>query len=184
MKGSDRINLFSDCSIAFIENIVVNIDEPVIIKLLGFHVKDKLYCNSYELLEANKRFCEEIKLKYVHFQITKEMPAAERIMFIIAFLPRIKLDSELDLIIKEISATIDLLEINQTVNCLLFRFGKPRHQTDNKFKWQKQFDKKLAEINKKYKLGLINGRIKHVREDNEKCLIISSALLFDSINVS
>jgi len=182
--GSDKIDLIPDYNIANIEKVVVHIDEPVVVKLLGFHVKDELYCNSYEITLADKRYCEGMISKYVHFQITKEVSATEQKIFLIAFLPRIKLDNELDHIANEISNTIDFLEINQNVNCLLFRFGKPIHHSDSNTHWQKQFDKRLAVINRKYKTIQINGRIKQVCEGNGRSLTISSAPLFDSINVS
>lgn len=181
--GSDKVDLLPTNEIAAIKSIEIYMDETIRIKLLGFHVNEKAYCESYKILEADKRYCEAKKSNYIHFFIDKEGFLQDESMFVLAFLPRAKSENEIEKIVKELREIINFLEIKQNINCIIFRFGKPIHDTDNLLKWQKQFDKKLTEINKNNFIK-VNGRIKHIREDSKKCLIIRRANLFDSINVS
>jgi hypothetical protein len=183
-KGSDRIDLTPVYDLAFIEKIVINIDEPVIIRFLGFHVKDKTYCGSLKVQNVNKRFCFELKSRYVHFQIIKEGYPTEKALFLLAFFPRIKSDQELYQVVKELCDITEWLGIRQQINCIIFRYGAPRHQKDNRYQWQRNLEKTIKETKKLYTIGRFIGRIKHIQENNNRCLTISSANLFDSINVS
>ena len=182
--GSDMMDLLPSYDLAHIKKIFVNINEPVVVRLLGFHVNDKTYCELFMLTDADKRYCEGLKSQYVHFQIVKEGYPADESMFFLAFLPRIKTESELYQVVKEICDVIEWLEIKQTVNCIIFRFGHPKHNMENKTKWQKQLDRVIKETKYLYTIGKINGRIKDVYESKKRCLTISPAPLFESISVS
>ena len=183
-NGSDRLNLVPVPDLAFIKSILINIDETVIIRMLGFHVKENAYCEAFKITDTNKRYCSDIKSKYVHFQLKKEGYPSEQSNFLLAFLPRIKTEGELSKVAKELCDIIEWLEIRQQINCIVFRFGSPRHQMDNQKKWQKYLEKTIDETKRLYTIGRVTGRIKHIRNDKEKCLTVSSAKLFDSINVS
>ena len=184
-KGSDRQELNPSKDIAFIERIVIHIDEPVKIRFLAFHTKDNAYCTSVKNRSAEKQFCQDIKsAKYVHFQIEKEGYDSDKFMFLLAFLPRAKIESELYLVAKELCDIAEWLEITQPVNCIVFRYGTPRHQVQNEIKWQRDLEKAIKETRGIYTIGQITGRIKHIREDNQKQITIWPASLFDSINVS
>ena len=182
--GSDRIDLTSTYNLASIKNIIINIDEPVAIRLLGFHIDDSSYCKSLKITNAEKKYCDRKKSQYVHFQIIKEGFPEEQSQFIIAFLPRIKLEHELEVVVKEICDVIEWLEIKHNINCIIFRFGKPVHNTEDTFRWQRQLEKIIKQVRNYYTIGQINGFIKQVRQDNEKCLTISAASCYESINVS
>jgi len=182
--GSDMMDLSPTYDLAHVNKIIININETVVVRLLGFHVNDKSYCKLYKITDTNKRYCETIKSKYVHLQIVKEGHPSEESMFFLAFLPKIKTENELYQVVKEICDVIEWLEIKQNVNCIIFRFGHPKHNMENKSKWQTQLDKVIKETKKLYTTGKINGRIKYVHEDKKRCLTVSPAPLFESINVS
>ena len=182
--GSDRINLAPIHALAYIKRVIINIDEPVNIRFLGFHVKDKAYCDSLKIQNTNKRFCTDIKSQYVHFHLIKEGYQPEKSMFLLAFLPRIKTENEMEQVVKELCDVIEWLEMRQQTNCVVFRYGSPRHQKDNRYQWQKSLDRIISETKDLYTIGRVVGRIKHIHEDDERCLTISTADLFDSINVS
>jgi len=182
--GSDRVNLTSTNNLASIRNIIINIDEPVAVRFLGFHINNVSYCKELKITNEDKKYCEMLKSQYVHIQLVKEGFPEDQSQFIIAFLPRIKLDHELEIVVKEICDVIEWLEIKQTVNCIIFRFGKPVHNTEDTFKWQRQLDKVIKQVRNYYMIGQINGLIKQVRQENEKCLTVSAAYRFESINVS
>ena len=181
---SDRISLTSTNNLASIKNIIININEPVAVRLLGFHVNDALYCKKLKIANEDKKYCEKLKSNYVHFQLKKEGLSEDQSQFIIAFLPRNKLKHELEIVVKEICDVIEWLELKQNINCIIFRFGKPVHNTEDTYKWQRQLDKVIKQVKNYYLIGQINGMIKQVRQENEKCLIVSAAYRFESINVS
>jgi hypothetical protein len=180
--NSDRLAIVPVDSIASIENIVINIDEPVTIRLLAFHTIGKFYCSDYKIEPAEKRLCLDIESKYIH--LSKEGYPAEKSEFLLAFLPRSKTAGELCHLTKELCDIIEWLEIKQNVNCIVFRYGPPVHRNDDSIYWQKQFETIINETRRDYLIGQITGRIRHVREDDYKYITIHSANLFESINIS
>lgn len=186
--GTEKIDLIPVRDLAFIKKLVVEINEPTSIRFLAFHVKDKTYCDALKIEDADKRFCSVIKSKYVHFQIEKEGLPPERALFLLAFLPRIQPESELEQVVKELCDIIEWLGIKQRVNCIVFRYGAPVHRKDNSRHWQKSLEKTIEETRKLYTVGQIKARIEHIPENIQKNktrqLTIHAASPFESIDVS
>jgi hypothetical protein len=181
---SDRLTISPIGNTASIANIVVNIDEPVMIRLLAFHVIGMSYCSNYKIVDAEKRFCSDIKSQYVHFHIQKDGYPPEKSEFLIACLPRNKTEGELYQLAKELCDITEWLDIKQKTNCIIFRYGPPVHWMDDSVRWQKQLEIAIKETRINYLIGQIAGRIKHVREDDNRNLTIYNADLFESINIS
>jgi hypothetical protein len=184
-RGSDRICITPNDSVASIEKVVVNIDEPVSIMPLAFHTKDKVYCDMYKLEIADKRFCDTV-INYVHFYFLIGGYPVDKSAYLIAFLPRWKKQSELDRLVNELWETVEWLEIRQKINCVVFRHGPPVHGTDNLFHWQKQLEKNIKETRTLYITTLqMDGKIKHVPTSLvDKHLTVSSNNPFACFNVS
>jgi hypothetical protein len=185
MPNSDRLTIIPCNNIASIENIIINIDEPVTIRMLSFHVIGNRYCSDYKIATAEKRFCTDIKSRYVHFHISKKGYPPEKSEFLISFLPRNKTDSELYQLARELCDIVEWLEIRTKMNCIVFRYGLPVHWMDDPIPWQRKLEKILKETHADYIIDPIEGRIKHIREE-KKCvnLTVYGANLFESINVS
>jgi hypothetical protein len=181
---SDRLTISPVGSTASIENIVVNIDEPVNVRLLAFHVMGMSYCANYKIIDAEKRFCLDIKSQYVHFHIQKEGYPPEMSEFLIALLPRSKTESELYRLANELCDIAEWLDIKQKINCIIFRYGPPVHWMDDSVRWQKQLEGAIKETRLNYFIDKIVGRIKHIQEGDKRNLTIHNAALFESINIS
>lgn len=181
---SDRLTLVPIGNIASIASVVVNIDEPVTIRLLAFHVVGRYYCSNYKIEGAEKRFCLGVKSRYVHFHILKEGYPPEKSEFLIAFLPRNKTEGELYKLVKELCDVSEWLNVKQKINCIIFRYGPPLHWMDDSFRWQKQLKIVIEQTRADYLISQIEGRIKHIREEDSRNLTVYNANLFESINVS
>jgi hypothetical protein len=181
---SDRLTIVPVDSIASIANIIVNIDEPVTIRLLAFHTANNLYCSKLKAENAEKKFCLDIKSRYVHFHFLKDGYPPEKSEFLIAFLPRSKTKNELYQVAKELCDIAEWLGGKQKINCIVFRYGHPVHRMNDLMQWQKQLEKILCETQKNYFIGKIEGRVKDVRVDKCKNITIYNTNLFESINVA
>lgn len=189
-SGTEKIDVTPVFDLAFIEKLVVEINEPVNIRYLGFHVKDTIYCNSLKNQNADKHFCMDFKAKpkYVHFEIIKEGYPPEKSLFLIAFLPRSKSENELNHVAEELCGIIEWLGVLQPVNCIIFRYGSPVHRKNSLTQWQRSLDNAIKGTKGLYTVGQITGRIRHISENVQKNkarhLTISPASPFESINVS
>jgi hypothetical protein len=165
--------------------VVTHIDEPVSILLLGFHTKRRTYCAEYRIEDADKRICE-IAIDYVHFCISIEGYPVNESEYLIAFLPRMILPAGLQKLADEFCYIAEWLEIAQKINCLVFRYGPPVHNTDNIMHWQKQFQRNLEETRALYIVSSrVEGRVRHIATSPvEKNMTISKNQLFECITVS
>jgi hypothetical protein len=167
-----------------IKSVIVHIDEPVAIMLLAFHTKDKSYCEKYKINGAKKRFCDNI-IDYIHFYLSIEGYLSDESKYLIALLPRFKSYSELEKLANEFCKITEWLEINEKMNCLVFRYGPPVHGTDNIRHWQKQFEKSIKNAKELYIIHRMEGKVKHIQTSfANKNMTISKNNLFDNINVS
>jgi hypothetical protein len=188
--ASDTVDIKPVSSIANINKIIVNIDEPVNIKFLRFHKHDDYYCNKYKLLEYDKCYCNDIKThNFVHFYITIEESNNKAI--ILAFLPRNKTEVLLRQVANEICDICEWLEEKQNVNCIVFRYGKPVHRSDNKFKWARQLSLVLKEAREHSTMaGSLTSRVNHISEETSlkvqktRTMTIKPGNSLDCINVS
>jgi hypothetical protein len=185
--GTDRleINPTDDC-IASIKNVVVNFDETVSVRLLGFHVKDNKYCTTYKEtdVEECKCFCDNKTVKYVHFYFSIDGYDPNETEYLIAFLPRSKTTSELSVLTRELCTVAEWLGTKQ-INCLIFKFGAPVHGMGDSMHWQKQLDKNIKETKALSLISAMRGRIKDIPVSlRNKNLTISKNFPMENINVS
>jgi hypothetical protein len=182
--GSDKLDIIPDNSIAAIKSVIIHIDEPVAVMLLGFHVKGKLYCEKYRLDNAEKRFCDNV-VDYIHFYLSLEGYSLGESKYLIALLPRLKVYGELEKLANEFCTVTEWLEIKEKINCLVFRYGPPVHGMDNIKHWQKKFKEKIENSRQLYVIPRMEGNIKHIPiSSHDRNLTISKNNLFDNINVS
>ena len=178
-----EINPPDDC-IASIRNIVINFDETVAVMFLGFHTKDKKYCTIYKQTNAEKYFCDNKPIKYVHFYFSIDGCPPGETEYLVAFLPRSKTIAELSVLANELRNVTEWLKIKQ-INCLIFRFGAPVHGMGDSMHWQKQLDKNIKEMKALSVIRTMRGRIKEISVSlQNKNLTISKNYPMENINVS
>jgi hypothetical protein len=171
-------------SIASIKNIVINFDEAVSFMFLAFHIKDDVYCAKYKIHNADKRVCEIKNIQYAHFYFSLGGYSPDESEYLVAFLPRIMQYSELSRLTNELCGIAEWLEL-KNINCIVFRYGKPVHITENNKHWQKQFDNAIKETKELYLLYKMEGRIKYIPTFlYNKNLTISKNIPLENINVS
>ena len=182
---TDRLEIIpTDECIASINNIIVNFDETVSVKFLGFHAKNNMYCKTYKNPNAKKIFCKEMIMKYVHFYFSVDTGIQNNDAYLVAFLPRTKTTSELTILAEELCAAVKWLEIQQ-INCFIFRFGVPSHGTENAMHWQKQLNKNINEMKERLFITNIQGTVREVsRALSRVNLTISKESQMYRINVS
>jgi hypothetical protein len=182
---TDRLSLNStyDC-IASINNIVINFDESVSIMYFAFHTINNAYCTEYKLLEADKRVCDNKNLNYVHFYFSLGGYSASESEYLVAFLPRFTICSDLFIFSYVLCSVAEWLGIKQ-INCVVFRHGKPVHGMDDSTHLQKQLDKAIKETKEFSILHKMVGRIRDIPTSlKEKNLTISKNIALANINVS
>jgi hypothetical protein len=180
--GSDRISITPVPQIANVEQVVTNIDTPVSIRLLSFHVGGT-YCSKYKDDDAEKRLCNDKITDYVHFHISKENYPVDESEYLIAFLPSAK-ENDFERVVDELYALVQWLEIKNKINGIIFRYGKPVLGSDNIKNTQHKLDKFIADKKKGH--SVITCRISPVSESikGNRSLTISNNKLFKSIDVS
>ena len=171
-------------NIASIKNIDINFDEAVSILFLAFHVNNDVYCTKYKIQKAEKRVCDNKKIKYAQFHISLSGYSSNDSEYLVAFLPRIMQCSELSKLADELCGIAEWLEIKQ-INCVVFRYGAPVHGMDGTMHWQKQFNKTIKETMELSLVNKIDGKIKHIPTSlKNKNLTISKNFPMENINVS
>jgi hypothetical protein len=182
---TDRLPLAPtyDC-IASVKNIVINFDEAVSMIFLAFHTRNNAYCEKYKLQEAEKRYCDNNNILYVHFYFSLGGYSASESDYLIAFLPRSKGCSELPKLTNELCNIAEWLGIKY-INCIVFRYGKPAHGMDNTMHLQKQLDIAIKDAKGLSLVYKMVGRIKEIPVSlEEKNITISKNIALANINVS
>ncbi|MCL1927672.1 MAG: hypothetical protein FWG07_02620 [Treponema sp.] len=182
---TDRLTIDpTDDSIASIKHIVVNFDEPVAVRFLAFHIKEKMYCAKYKILNAEKRICDYKNIRYVHFHFSLSGYSPNESEYLIAFLPRFIDCSRLSILTNELCAIAEWLGIKQ-INCIVFRYGAPVHGIGDSTHWQKQLNKAIKETKELSLLYKFVGRIRPIPISlKDKNLTISKNAPLENINVS
>jgi hypothetical protein len=148
--------------VAYIESIIAQIDERVMVRLLAFHTEDGVYCAEYKDDNAEKRFCcDNSATRYVHFHCSIDRNPVD---YLLAFLPRSKNKEDLRTVVVELYMTAKWLNISQEINCIIFRYGRPIHESENKYHWQEILDNYLEEMKRTRKTPIIEAQIKHIQE--------------------
>ena len=171
-------------SIASIKNIEINFDEAVSILFLAFHINNDVYCTEYKIQEAEKRVCDNKKIKYVQFYFSLNAYSSNESEYLVAFLPRFIECSKLTELTNELFNITEWLGIKQ-INCIVFRYGAPVHGMDDIMHWQKQFNKTIKETKELSLVNKMEGKIKHIPASlKDKNLTISKNFPMENINVS
>jgi hypothetical protein len=148
--------------VAYIESIIAQVDERVMVRLLAFHKEDGVYCAEYKDDSAKKRFCyDNSAIQYVHFHCSIDRNPVD---YLLAFVPRSKKKEELRAVVTELYTTAQWLNISQEINCIIFLYRRPVHESHNTQYWQEALDNYLEEMRRTRKTPIIEAQIKHIRE--------------------